>query len=190
MSDSGKHPSTSYASINILIVDDNLANLEAFESVIRPLGYTTFLVDSGRKALELANYYRFSAILLDVRMPLMNGPQTAVQLRQTPYGRTTPIIFVSAYEESHLLVSRSGVEGFVSFVYSPVDPDVLTWKVQSWVEVSVRMEMCRRQTAKVREAQEELQKILGRSLIPEAAARQANARLATAIRLLTQSVAD
>lgn len=190
MSEPGKHPSTSFASINILIVDDNQANLEAFESVIRPLGYTTFLVDSGKKALELANYYRFSAILLDVRMPLLNGVETAVQLRQTPYGRTTPIIFVSAYEESHVQVSRSGVEGFVAFIASPVNPEVLTWKVQSWVEVSIRLEMCRRQTAKIREAQEELERILGRSPTPEAAARQANARLATAIRLLTQSVAD
>jgi CheY-like chemotaxis protein len=190
MSEPGKHPSTSFATINILVVDDNPANLEAFESVIRPLGYTAFLVDSGKKALELANYYRFSVIILDVHMPLMSGVETAIQLRKTSYGRITPIIFVSAYEESHIEVSRSGVEGFVGFVFSPVNPEVLTWKVHSWVEVSVRMEMVRRQTAKVREAQEELEKILGRSPISESAVRQANARLATAVRLLTQSHAD
>lgn len=190
MSEAGKHPSTSYSSINILIVDDNQANLEAFESVIRPLGYTAYVVDSGRKALELANYYRFSVVLLDIRMPQMNGIETALQLRMTPFGRTTPIIFISAYEESHLQASRSGVEGFVAFLSSPVNPEVLTWKVQSWVQVSTRLEMCRRNAAKIREAQEELENILRRSPIPEAVARQAHARLATAVRLLTHSVAN
>jgi CheY-like chemotaxis protein len=190
MSEPGKHPSTSFASINILVVDDKPANLQAFESVIRPLGYTPYLADSGKMALELAALYRFAVILLDVRMPLMSGAETAVQLRKTTYGRTTPIIFVSAHEDSHLEVSRSGVEGFVAFLFSPVNPEVLTWKLQSWVEVSLRLHMYRRQTVKVREAQEELEKLLGKRPLPEAALRQANARLATAVRLLTQSVAD
>jgi CheY-like chemotaxis protein len=186
MSEPGKPPSTSYASINILIVDDNPANLEAFDAVIRPLGYSAFLADSGVKALQLADLYRFSVIVLDVRMPVLSGLETAVELRKKRYGRLTPIIFISAYDESHLEVSRSGVEGFVAFVPSPVKPEVLTWKVQSWVEASLRMEMCRRQTAKVLEAQEELERVFSRSPIPEAAARQASARLSTAIRLLNQ----
>ena len=118
MSEAGRPPSTSFSSINILVVDDNPANLEAFDSVIRPLGYTAFLADSGKRALELSNHYRFSVILLDVRMPIMSGVETAVQLRKKPYGRTTPIIFVSAYDDSHVEVSRSGVDGFVSFVFS------------------------------------------------------------------------
>jgi CheY-like chemotaxis protein len=190
MSEPGKSPTTSYSSINILIVDDNHANLEAFDSVIRPLGYTSFLADSGKKALELADQRRFNVVLLDVRMPVMTGLETALHLRKKPSGRTTPIIFVSAYDESDVEVSRSGVEGFASFVFSPVNPEVLTWKVQSWVEVSIRLEMCRRQASKVREAQEELQNILGKSPISEAAARQANARLATAVHFLTHSVSD
>lgn len=190
MSESEKTPSTSHSCINILIADDNPANLNAYESVIRPLGYTTFLASSGRMALELADHYRFCVILLDVRMPVLSGLETAVQLRKKPYGRTTPIIFVSAYEESQFEASRSGVDGFVAFVFSPVKPEVLTWKMQSWVEVSIRQEMLRRQAARVVEAHETLEKILGRSPVPEAAARQANARLASAIRYLKQPLAD
>src|SRR5579872_4834905 len=102
----GQSPSTSYSSISVLVVDDNPANREAFESVIRPLGYTLCLADSGKQALDLALRTKFVVILLDVRMPIMNGLETAVELRRMPFNRATPIIFVSAYEETQLEVSR------------------------------------------------------------------------------------
>jgi CheY-like chemotaxis protein len=188
--DPGQVPSVSYASINVLIVDDNPANREAFDSVIQPLGYTVHLAESGARALQLANRYRFSVALLDVRMPLLNGLETASELRKTPFNRSTPIIFVSAYEESHLDVSRSGLGGPINFIFSPVNPEILVWKVQGWIEVGIRQELLRRQVAKVSEAQETLHDLIGKTTAPSRELTQADERLASALRSVTASLSE
>jgi CheY-like chemotaxis protein len=179
-----------YASINVLVVDDNPANREAFHTVIRPLGYSVFTADSGHKALELAARTLFSVILLDVRMPILNGLETALELRRIPFSKLTPIIFVSAYEETQVEVARKGIWGMTDFIFSPVNPEVLTWKVDAWVEFGIRQEMLRRQLARVMEAQEGLHELLGQTPIPQAEATQADARLAQAVRWLSQVLSD
>jgi CheY-like chemotaxis protein len=178
-----------YASINVLIADDHEANREAFQSVIRPLGYSVFLADSGKQVLELAARTPFSVILLDVRMPMMDGLDAAVELRRLPLSKFTPILFVSAYEETQVEVSRKGIPGMTDFIFSPVNPDVLTWKLDTWVEYGIRQEVLRRRMARVSEAQEGLHEILGKTLIP-ADAKEADAELAQAVRLLTRALAD
>lgn len=188
--DSQQSSSTTYASINVLVVDDNPANREAFEAVIRPLGYSVFVADSGKKALELADRYRFSVILLDVRMPMMSGLETARELRKKPFSRSTPIVLVSAYEETQVEVSRAGLEGMVDFIFSPVNPEVLTWKVETWVEVGIRQDLLRRHAAKISEAQGTLHEVLEKLPALQPEARQAEERLAAAIRGFENALAE
>ncbi len=188
--DSEQSPSTTYASINVLVVDDNPANREAFDSVIRPLGYSVFLADSGKKALELADRHLFSVILLDVRMPMMSGLETARELRKKPFSRSTPIVLVSAYEETQIEVSRAGLEGMIDFIFSPVNPEVLTWKVQTWVEVGIRQDLLRRQAARISEAQGALHEILEKTPTLQPQAKQAESRLAAAVRAFENVLAE
>jgi CheY-like chemotaxis protein len=179
-----------YASINVLVADDHEANREAFQTVIRPLGYSVFLADSGKKVLELAARTPFSVILLDVRMPMMNGLDAAVELRRLPLSKFTPILFVSAHEETQVEVSRKGIPGMTDFIFSPVNPEVLTWKLDTWVEFGIRQEVLRRRMARVSEAQEALHEILGRTPIPLAEATVAEAQLAQAVRLLSRVLSE
>src|SRR5437016_1104784 len=81
---------------SVLIVDDTPANLEAFSCVLESEGYDLVQAGSGQEALKLALRREFSVILLDVRMPGMDGIETATFLR-AGRGRFTPIIFVSAF---------------------------------------------------------------------------------------------
>lgn len=82
-----------------MIVDDTAANLLAFSSVLEPEGYDLFTAKSGQEALMLALRQEFAVILLDVRMPGMDGIETATFLR-AGRGRFTPIIFVSAHDNT------------------------------------------------------------------------------------------
>ena len=81
----------------ILVVDDNAANLVALRAMLAPLGHDLIEVESGREALRAALGHTFALILMDVRMPVMNGYETARLIREHPLFAATPVIFVTAY---------------------------------------------------------------------------------------------
>jgi len=121
----------------ILVVDDNAANRMAFESVLEK-DYTVTLAEGGRRALELVNREEFAVILLDVRMPGMDGFETAEILRQHESTRHTPIIFTSAYDQQLAQIKRGFVVGATDYLFSPVDGDLLKFKVSTYVAMYLR----------------------------------------------------
>ncbi|HEX7898021.1 MAG TPA: response regulator [Planctomycetota bacterium] len=116
----------------ILIVDDHPANLLAFEVVLER-EFSPYLAESGRQALEVSERADFAAILLDVRMPGLDGYETAVELRRREKTRFTPVIFTSAAVETPPSVLRGMSAGVMDFVFTPVDPDFLRFKVAAHV---------------------------------------------------------
>src|SRR6185436_2524289 len=82
----------------VLVVDDRDANRYAFETVLEK-EFSVTLAASGKQALELCRREEFAVIVLDVRMPEMDGFETAEALRRNEKTRVTPIIFTSAYEQ-------------------------------------------------------------------------------------------
>jgi len=129
-SNSFEHPA-------VLIVDDTPANLLAFASVLEREGYDLFTAKSGQEALKLVLRREFAVILLDVRMPGMDGVETATFLR-AGRGRWTPIIFVSAYDNTPMQVERGYLAGAIDYLFSPVDPDLLKRKVAALVDFYLR----------------------------------------------------
>lgn len=121
----------------ILIVDDTPANLLAFTCVLESEGYEIVTASSGQEALKRALRQEFAVILLDVRMPGMDGIETATFLR-SGRSRFTPIVFVSAYENTPLEVARGYLVGAIDYLFSPVDSDVLRRKVSGLVEFYTR----------------------------------------------------
>lgn len=103
-----------------------------------PLGLDVVPADSGREALRLAAEREFAVILLDVRMPIMDGYDTAEMLRRRKLAKYTPIIFTSAYDATAAQVTRAYVAGAIDYIPSPVDPDILTLKVQAFVQLYLR----------------------------------------------------
>lgn len=126
----------------VLIVDDTPANRYAFQSVLEE-DYTIFLSGSGRRALELARQEEFAVILLDVRMPEMDGFETAEALRKMDKVRFTPIIFTSAYDKTIGQLTRGYVAGATDFLFSPVDADLLKLKVATYTQIYLRSEALR-----------------------------------------------
>src|SRR5881409_2705488 len=81
---------------SILLVDDNAANLLAMEGVLEPLGHRLVKARSGNEALKCLLQEEFALILMDVRMPDMDGFQTVALIKQRPRMVDIPVIFVSA----------------------------------------------------------------------------------------------
>ena len=82
--------------VNILLVDDQPANLVALEAMLEDLGQNLVRAESGREALKRLLSDDFAVILLDVKMPEMDGFETAELIRQRDRSRHTPILFLTA----------------------------------------------------------------------------------------------
>jgi two-component system, sensor histidine kinase and response regulator len=126
---------SSRAPTNILIVDDDPSKTVALRSVLDPLGENIVEARSGADALRHLLKEDFAVILLDVRMPIMDGFETAELIRQRPASELTPIIFVTALDQAQTDMGRGYELGAVDFVFSPIVPAILRAKVQVFVEL-------------------------------------------------------
>ncbi|HXP36371.1 MAG TPA: EAL domain-containing protein [Solirubrobacteraceae bacterium] len=122
----------------ILVVDDNEAKRIALRAMLGPLGYPVVEVDSGRAALKMLLTQTFALILMDVRMPTMNGFETAKLCRQQAKGARTPIIFVTAVGGDETESASAYASGAVDFIFTPVLPNVLRAKVSAFVDLFVQ----------------------------------------------------
>lgn len=125
--------------VKILLVDDKPENLVALEAVLEGPGHQLIKAQSGKAALRACLEHEFAAILLDVKMPDMDGFETAAMIREREQSKDTPIIFLTALKsEEHLF--RGYYMGAVDYLYKPIVPEVLRSKV------SVFVDLCRKNT--------------------------------------------
>src|SRR5947207_13151643 len=82
---------------SILIVDDSADKLVALESILLDLRVDIVKARSGKEALRRLLAQDFAVVLLDVRMPGMDGFVTAALVRQRPWTAHTPIIFITSF---------------------------------------------------------------------------------------------
>lgn len=129
---------------HVLVVDDHPANGMAFEHILEPR-YTVTLAATGRQALEMTLRQDFAVILLDVKMPGMDGFEVAELLRKRERTRQTPIVFISAYDQTVVQAKKGYVAGATDYLFSPVDEDLLKFKVATYVQIFLRNETLRLQ---------------------------------------------
>jgi PAS domain S-box-containing protein len=143
--------------IKILLVDDTPDNLVSIEAALSGLGEELVLANSGKEALRHLLHEDFAAILLDVRMPDMDGFETAELIRSRPRSRQTPILFLTGYRnEEHLF--RGYDLGAVDFLFKPIVPEVLRSKVAVFVDLSRGNARLKEQAGALRKQAEVLQK--------------------------------
>ena len=81
----------------ILLVDDREDNLLSIEAILAPSGYQFVKANSGRQALKvLLAEFDFAIILMDVKMPNLNGFETAALIYERERLRHIPLIFITA----------------------------------------------------------------------------------------------
>jgi PAS domain S-box-containing protein len=143
--------------IKILLVDDTPENLVSLEAALSGLGEELVLASSGKEALHHVLNDDFAAILLDVRMPEMDGFETAELIRSRPRSRQIPILFLTGYRnEEHLF--RGYDLGAVDFLFKPIVPEVLRSKAAVFVELSRNNAKLKQQADELRKQAEVLQK--------------------------------
>ena len=122
-------------SIDILLVDDQPANLFALETLLAGKDYTIVQAASGPQALRYVLEQEFALILLDVHMPGMDGFETAQLIRNRRQSVQTPIIFITAMDSNENHVSQGYSLGAVDYIYKPIIPEILKAKVHTFAEL-------------------------------------------------------
>lgn len=145
--------------MKILLVDDTPENLVSLEAALEGLGQDLILARSGMEALRFLLEHDFAAILLDVKMPDMDGFQTAELIRSRKRSRHTPILFLTGYKnDEHLF--RGYDLGAVDFLFKPIVPEILRSKVEVFVELSRNTALLRRQAEVLGKAEQKFRSLL------------------------------
>jgi PAS domain S-box-containing protein len=145
--------------VKILLVDDTPENLVSLEAALDGLGQELVLARSGTEALRHLLEADFAAILLDVKMPDMDGFQTAELIRSRKRSRHTPILFLTGYRsDEHLF--RGYDLGAVDFLFKPIVAEILRSKVGVFVELSRNTALLRRQTEVLGKAEQKFRSLL------------------------------
>lgn len=120
---------------SILVVDDSPAKQKAIVSIVSRMGLDVTTASSGREALRLLLKQDFAVILLDVKMPVMDGFETATLIHGRPRSAHTPIIFITAEADSDSERFLAYTMGAVDYIFSPIVPEVLCAKLRVFVDL-------------------------------------------------------
>lgn len=120
----------------ILLVDDREDNLLAIETIFEPDGYRFVKANSGRQALKiLLREFDFALILMDVKMPNLNGFETASLIYERDKLKHIPIIFITANNFGDENLYRGYQAGAIDYIYKPIKPEVLRAKVSVLIDL-------------------------------------------------------
>jgi PAS domain S-box-containing protein len=132
----------------------------ALKAVLAPLGLELVEADSGEAALRCVMERTFAVILLDVRMPEMDGFETAALIRTRRESEMTPIIFVTAFASDDIGPKARYVEGAVDFIFAPVPPEELRAKVSVFVNLFLQASDLAAAAAEVKASGDELKVLI------------------------------
>ena len=143
----------------LLLVDDDDANLLSLQATLEDLADELVLAQSGEEALRCLLENDFAAILLDVKMPGMDGFETAAMIRNRRKTQTTPILFLTAFRgDEHLF--RGYDLGAVDFLFKPISPEVLRSKVTVFVELARNTALLRHNAEVLAKAEQRFRSLL------------------------------
>ncbi len=119
----------------IMVVDDNPANLKLLEDMLQQKGYDVRSFPLGRLALAAAIKHPPDLILLDINMPEMNGYEVCERLKENPQLSAVPVIFLSAlYETQHKV--RAFRFGAVDYISKPFQFEEVHARVETHLKLS------------------------------------------------------
>lgn len=120
----------------ILLVDDREDNLLSIETILEPNGYRFVKAHSGREALKiLLNEFDFAMILMDVKMPNLNGFETASLIYEREKLKHIPIIFITANNYGDENIYKGYQSGAIDYIFKPINPDILRAKVSVLIDL-------------------------------------------------------
>lgn len=131
------HPQT------ILVVDDNEQNRALARATLEDEGYAVVVAADGGEALRLFEHQASDCVLLDIRMPGLDGPAVCERIRALPAGKEVPIVFLTAQRDVDAF-DRAQRAGGDDFLTKPVQPSELVLRIAAALKL-------RRMKAELRE---------------------------------------
>lgn len=114
----------------ILVVDDEEANVSLLEKILVPLGYNVLKAYNGKEALEKICAQNPDLVILDIKMPIMDGLAVCKAMRDREETRFTPVIFITGFGTTELRIK--GIEvGGDDFLSKPFNIHEITARVRS-----------------------------------------------------------
>jgi CheY-like chemotaxis protein len=107
----------------ILFVDDDYFTLETYEKIFSLFGHQILLAESGEEALEVVKEHALDLIVLDMRLPEMDGFELLKQLKSDPATKEIPAVMVSANPD--LYARQAIAAGAQHYISKPVYPEKL-----------------------------------------------------------------
>ncbi|MET9898284.1 response regulator [Streptomyces sp. NPDC006446] len=120
---------------SILLVDDMEDNLIALEAVLGSLNEPLVRARSGEEAMKALLRQRFAVVLLDIRMPGMDGFETAANIKRLDQTKDVPIIFLTGTDADAGYAFRGYATGAADYLTKPFDPWVLRAKVTVFLDL-------------------------------------------------------
>jgi CheY-like chemotaxis protein len=117
--------------VSILVIEDNEDNIRLVDYVLRAYGYEPLLATNGAEGLRIALERRPDLVLLDIRMPRMDGYEVAARLKQARL-EGTKVVAVTA---SAMVGDRERIAaaGFHGYIQKPIDPETFIAEVERFL---------------------------------------------------------
>ena len=118
----------------VLIVDDDEKNLKLMRMLIQDAGYETIEAENGEDAVRLAIEHVPDLVLMDNRMPVMDGITAAKILKTNPATAKVPIIAITASAmkgDRERIISEAGIDDYVA---KPIDVRAFMNMVRKYLE--------------------------------------------------------
>ncbi len=122
---------------SILVVEDNEDNIRLIDYLLKAHGYAPLLARDGYEGVRLAIENRPDVVLLDIRMPGMDGYEVAAALKAEPglAGMRVVAVTASAMVGDREQIAAAGFDGYID---KPIDPETVIAQVERWLPEPVR----------------------------------------------------
>jgi CheY-like chemotaxis protein len=120
--------------VDVLVAEDNEVNQIVFTQILQGTGLSFLVVNNGEEAVEAWERHTPRLIMMDVSMPVMNGHQATMLIREKEQGQghRVPVIGVTAHalESDRELCLDAGMDDYMS---KPISPELLEDKIRQWL---------------------------------------------------------
>jgi adenylate cyclase len=149
----------------VLIIDDNLNNLKVISDLLSEAGYKIFSAKNGESGIQKAERTRPDLILLDLRMPGIDGFETCRRLKSSEQTKDIPIIFLTAMSNTQPVEKVQGLNlGAVDFISKPIQNEEVVARIKIHLHLRALTQQLQEQNARlqreIRERQQTEQALL------------------------------
>ena len=139
----------------VLVVDDEWTIRDVLSQFLTEKGYEVILASHGEEAIELAEKENPDVILLDVRMPGIDGIETCRRLKEEDKTRSVPVIMITAFQDREI---EAYLEGADDFVVKPFNMVEISYRIESMLRIRHLSNELERAVAYIKELGENLPK--------------------------------